>query len=230
MIARRDIILGAAALAAAGLTYELKPRKRVTLLGKEKMAAIVPTAFGSWTAQNDDNQVKPETEGKLAARLYSEMVERAYEDSATSDSVMMLIAYGDTQSDLLQLHRPESCYPAVGFSLLSSHAGQLPVTPGAAIPGRRVVAQKSDRRENIFYWTRLGEFLPTGSGDQRKARLLTAMQGYIPDGGLFRFSIVAQDSDLAFKTLDRFVREMVLAVPQKERRALVATDLANKLA
>jgi len=230
MIARRDIILGGAALAAAGLAYQLKPRKRFSLLGKQKMAAIIPSAFGAWTAENDDNQVKPETEGKLAARLYSEMVERAYYDKNTGEAVMMLIAYGDTQSDLLQLHRPESCYPAVGFALLASHAGALPLTAGAAIPGRRVVAQKADRKENIFYWTRLGEYLPTGSGDQREARFLTAVKGYIPDGGLFRFSVVSDQSDEAFKTLDRFVREMVFAVPKSERRALVATELARKLA
>jgi EpsI family protein len=230
MIARRDIVMGAAALAAAGLTYQLKPHKRLSLLGDEKMAAIIPAAFGPWRAQNDDSQVRPETEGKLAARLYSEIVERIYSDAATGEAVMMLVAYGDTQSDLLQLHRPESCYPAVGFSLLSSRPDDLRVSPQVAIPGRRVVAEKGDRRENIFYWTRLGEFLPVSAGDQRGARLRAAMRGYIPDGGLFRFSVIGTDADRAFALLDRFIKAMIFAVPPGKCRGLLGSDMATRIA
>jgi EpsI family protein len=33
--------------------------------------------------------------------------------------IMLSIAYGKNQSDALQLHKPEICYPAQGFTLLA---------------------------------------------------------------------------------------------------------------
>src|SRR3546814_8898320 len=50
---------------------------------------VCSSDLGPWQAQNDDSQVRPETEGKLAARLYSEIVERIYSDRATGEAVMM---------------------------------------------------------------------------------------------------------------------------------------------
>ena len=229
MIVRRDLLLGAASVAAAGAAYQLKPRKRVSLLGDRKLESIVPMAFGQWAAEDFTNLVKPETVGKLAARLYSEMIQRIYHHEPSGSQIMVLIAYGDTQSDLLQLHRPESCYPAVGFQLLSSVESRIPLTPAVAIPSRRVVAVKGDRQENIVYWTRLGEYLPTGSWDQRDARLRTAMQGYIPDGGLFRFSALGDDRDGAFKLLDGFVADMMKAVSPGGRRGMVGTKITRQL-
>ena len=48
MIARRDIIMGGAALAGAALAYQLKPHHKLNVLGKRKMADIIPANFGSW--------------------------------------------------------------------------------------------------------------------------------------------------------------------------------------
>jgi EpsI family protein len=230
MIDRRGLLLGASCVGAAGLAQWLRPHKRFSLLGKAKMAAIVPTTFGAWTAQDDDGLVKPDTKGTLAGRLYNEILERIYANAESGAELMMLIAYGDTQSDLLQLHRPEICYPAVGFELLSTAPIAIPITHDITLPGRRVVARKGDRVENIVYWTRLGEYLPTGSGEQRKARLLTAMEGYVPDGGLFRFSVLGQDQAVAFAALDKFVGDLMAAVKPGDRRGMVGTALANQLA
>jgi EpsI family protein len=228
MIARRDLIMGGAALAGAALAYQLKPHHKLNVLGKRKMADIVPTAFGAWSSQNADGLVTPETEGKLASRLYNEIVSRNYLHDATGEQVMMLIAYGDTQSDLLQLHRPEACYPAVGFKVTMSRDATVPIGPKAALPARRVVAQRSDRSERIVYWTRVGEFLPTTGGGQRKAQLATAMQGFVPDGALFRFSSVRPDAS-AFGVLEGFIAQLVLAVAPANRSPLVGSALAREL-
>jgi EpsI family protein len=220
--------MGGLALAGAALTYELKPHRKLNVLGHRKMAAIVPTAFGSWASQSGEGLVTPQTEGKLAARLYSEIVSRDYVDTKTGEQVMMLIAYGDTQSDLLQLHRPEACYPAVGFRVAMSRDAGIPLSPHVAIPARRVVAERADRSERIVYWTRVGEFLPTTGNGQRKAQLRSAMQGFVPDGALFRFSSVRPDA-AAFDILDRFVAGLMIAVGPKDRPPLIGTDLARQL-
>ena len=229
MVGRRDLLVGAACLAAAGAAFSLKPRKRLVLL-KGKMADAIPMTFGGWTAQSADGLVQPKTEGELAATLYSEMVGRIYYEEATGIGIMMLAAYGDTQSDLLQLHRPESCYPAVGFNLLSTKEARLALPTGGAVPVREVVASAPGRQESIIYWTRMGEYLPASSGEQRKVRLQTAMEGYIPDGVLIRFSMVGADAPAAFKKMEDFIKAMLAAVASDKRAALIGSTLAKAMA
>ncbi|HLZ75496.1 MAG TPA: EpsI family protein [Phenylobacterium sp.] len=220
--------MGGAGAAAAALAYQLKPHHKLNLLGHRKMADIVPVSFGVWSSQGENSLVTPATEGKLAARLYNEIVSRIYTQAETGEQIMMLIAYGDTQSDLLQLHRPEACYPAVGFHLASAQTAAIPLSPHAVIPGRRVLAELEDRHERIVYWTRVGEFLPATSNDQRKAQLKTAMQGFVPDGALFRFSSLRPDPS-AFDVLDGFIAGLVLAVAPTNRPPLVGSALASEV-
>lgn len=229
MIARRDVLIGGACAVAAGSAYALKPRKRLVLLQGAKMADVVPTRFGDWSAENSDGLVQPKTEGELAATLYSEMVGRIYHDLSSGQQIMMLVAYGDTQSDLLQLHRPESCYPAVGFNVTFSKEGRLRLPGGRDLPVRRVVAATADRQENILYWTRMGEYLPASAGEQRKVRLETAMEGFVPDGALIRFSMVGDDAGAAFGVMDRFIPDLLKAVAPGKRQALVGTALAKSM-
>lgn len=229
MTTRRNMILGAGCLAAAGAAYGLRPRRRLTLLSGGKLADVVPLTLGDWSAENVDSLVQPKTEGELAATLYSEMIGRIYHEGSTGNAIMMLIAYGDTQSDLLQLHRPESCYPAVGFRLVSSEPARLPLLGGGILPIRKVVAEASSRKENILYWARLGEYLPDSAGEQRKVRLRTAMAGLIPDGALVRFSMIDSNAENSFKTLEKFVPKLLAAIAPKSRAALVGTELAKQV-
>lgn len=226
---RRDLLIGGACLAAAGAGYALKPRKRLVLLTGAKMADVLPLTFGGWSAENSDGLVQPKSEDSLAATLYSEMVGRIYHEASTGAAVMMLVAYGDTQSDLLQLHRPESCYPALGFNLVSTKATKLPLPGGAALPIREVVAAAGGRQENIVYWTRMGEYLPDSGNEQRKVRLQNAMAGYVPDGALIRFSVVGDDASSAFALMDRFIPALLAAVPSANRKALIGTELSKTM-
>jgi EpsI family protein len=225
---RRDLILAGMGLGALGLAEGLRPRKKLVLLKNGTIEAALPREFGSWASEASD-LVSPEQAGRLASALYSEITARTYFNEETGDSVMMLIAYGDTQSDLLQLHRPESCYPAVGFTLELSAPADVPIRPGVAIPGRHVIAAMQDRRESIVYWTRLGERLPRSGGDQRGARLQNAMDGYVVDGVLARFSTYA-DPAKAFGLIDSFVGDLLRAMPRDKLPALVGTNLAQKIA
>src|SRR4051812_21949315 len=187
MMHRRDVLLGGLGVGALAAAEGLRPRKRLVLLQKgNTIAKSIPEAFGDWEAQSVSNLVGPEQAGRLAQSLYGETTSRQYYEQATGATVMLLAAYGDTQSDLLQLHRPESCYPAVGFTIQMARSMDLKLGGGAALPVRKVVAATADRTENILYWTRMGEFLPQTGSQQRVARLDNAMQGFVPDGILFR--------------------------------------------
>ena len=228
MIARRDLLIGGASVAAAGLSYGLKPRRRVSLLGNEKMEAIVPVSVPGWSAAPSEGLVKPKIEG-LAATLYDEIVQRTYIGETIDAEIMLLIAYGGTQSDVLQLHRPEVCYPAVGFSIESKRPAPLALPGGGVLPVVQVVAVAGERRENIVYWTRLGEALPTDGQQQRGILLRDAMSGFVPDGVLVRASMVHPDPAVAFKVLDTFVPALLAAVSASGRPALIGTAASRAM-
>lgn len=225
---RRDMVLAGLGLAGLGTAEYLRPRKKLVLLKGGTIAEAIPPEFGNWQSNNAD-LVSPEQAGRLAKTLYSETISRAYDNVEDGSTVLILAAYGDTQSDLLQLHRPESCYPAVGYSLSLSKPTTVDVGRGEQLPAREVIATMEDRVENIIYWTRLGERLPQGGGAQRDARLMNAMDGYVADGILVRCSVLG-DSDQAFATLRRFIPEMLRSVKPGLRPALVGSRIAQHVA
>jgi EpsI family protein len=230
LMQRRDLLLGALGVGALGAAELLRPRNRLILLKKGTTIDVtLPQVFGNWAAQATSDLVGPEQAGRLARTLYSETVARLYFESTTGAGVMVLAAYGDTQSDLLQLHRPEICYPAVGYALSLAQSVELPLPGGAYLPSRRVIASMEDRTENILYWTRMGEVLPQTGGEQRMARLENAIQGYVPDGILIRCSTLG-DAAEAFSTLDRFVGELLRAIPRTRLPALIGTELSQRIA
>ena len=171
---RRDILIGAACVGAAAAAYGLAPRRHVSLLAGKSLDGIVPRAFAGWTSRDTSDLVAPTDPDSLAARLYGVTVGRMYQHQSTGTEVMMLLAHGDSQSDDLQVHRPEICYPAFGFALSDNYATSIAVANGVAIPGRHMVATSPDRRETVVYWTRLGEFLPQDHRQQQLDRMRTA--------------------------------------------------------
>lgn len=229
MLRRRDLLLGAPLVAAAAGAFALTPRERLNLLGEKKLEKAVPMTIGSWSVTPSNAVVLPDAaEGSLSARLYDQTVSRLY----TSDSelpVMMVIAYGSTQSDQLQLHRPEVCYTAVGFQITSAEKVSVPLQPGVTLPARELVARNNDRVEPILYWTRVGDFLPASGNEQRLMKLQSEMRGYVADGVLVRLSSVGEPSPEVFGALQRFAREMLAATYRPALPALVGRPLAAQL-
>jgi len=223
---RRDLLLGAACLAIAGVAYDLIPRRHMSLLGAKHLDQIIPRTFNDWTSRDVTDLVAPKEEDSLAARLYGATVGRIYRHGPTGAEVMMLLAHGDTQSDDLQLHRPEICYPAFGFALSGDHQVDVPLAGAVDIPARQLVADAADRRESILYWTRLGEFLPTSRKQQQLDRLRTAMAGVVADGLLARFSVAGADTVEPFKVLETFAPALVRAVLPGDRAVLVGAARA----
>jgi len=224
MIQRRDVILGAACLLGAGAAQAFRPRKRVELIGSAKLDDITPTKFGSWRQIHVGDVIQPRTEGTLAAELYSQMIGRVYANTA-GDYVMLAVAYGSTQSDLLQLHRPETCYPAFGFEISRSVEGNVSVG-GAHVPTRSLIAKAPGRVENITYWTRIGEYLPRTQKEQREDKLRTSFAGIIPDGILVRASSLGDDWRRSVALNRQFLKELILAIDPKYLPVFLGTRLA----
>ncbi len=229
MIQRRDFLLGGSCVAAAVAGTVARPRRHVRLLTGSSIAEIVPLTFAEWISQDVGDPLAINGPESLTARLYNQLVTRVYTNTKTNDQVMMLLAYAKQQTDDLQLHRPEVCYPAFGYTLVQNQEIRLPVKNGVELPSRRLIAQAADRREYIIYWTRMGELLPASGNQQRADRLRIAMHGVIPDGILSRFSTVFDNDADAWRVLQTFIPELLLAVVPKYRAALIGTERADKL-
>lgn len=226
---RRDVLLGGGLLAAAGGAAALTPRKRLVLLGDRKLDAVVPARIGDWHQVPSEAFVLPKSPGSLADRLYSQTLTRLY----VSDNrlpVAMVIAYGAVQNDLLQLHRPETCYAAVGYTISASQVGRVKLGPSTALPVRELTAQNDTRLEQICYWTRIGDDLPTDGSEQRWVKLRQQMRGYLADGVLVRLSVTAETMPEVFTEMTDFARALVLAMRPADRDVLIGRVLAQGLA
>ena len=229
MTTRRDFIIGGLCVGTAAASFALTPRHRTSLLDKRvRLEDTIPKIFGNWREVPSDAIVVPQSDNSLAAKLYSQSVGRLYQ-SSEGEGVMLLIAYGDTQSDQLQLHRPEVCYPAFGFRIIESAAAAINIAVGAVIPGRNLTATSPQRTEQITYWTRLGEYLPQTGNEQRIARVRAALRGDIPDGVLVRISNVEPDTAKAFALNAKFAAALLAAMLPVGRPALIGTSLSAKL-
>jgi EpsI family protein len=229
MTTRRDFLVGAGCLAAAGVAWARTPRNRMSLLGNRQLDTLIPEQLGEWTHVPSDSIVTPQSKDSLAAKLYGQSLGRLYEDGQ-GNGVMMLIAYGDTQSDQLQLHRPEVCYPAFGFNVIHSAPASLAIRPEIVIPGRMLTAVSQARTEQIAYWTRIGEALPQSGPEQRSAKLDDALAGIIPDGVLVRISNVEADADSGFALNQKFAGALLGGMVPAGRPALIGSRLSRAMA
>ncbi|OYW15425.1 MAG: EpsI family protein [Sphingomonadales bacterium 32-65-25] len=229
-INRRDVLLGGALLTGAGGAAALVPRGRLVLMPKgHELEAIVPKKLGGWTYVPTPGIVMPRTEGTLSAKLYGDVLSRVYV-SESRLPVILVMAYGPVQNDLLQLHRPEVCYSAVGFQVSGTTPAKLPLAAGVELPIRELVAESDRRVETITYWTRVGDDLPTNGTEQRIAKLKQQWAGYVADGILVRMSCAVPPEPGVRDQLAEFARELVKAVPAVDLPALIGRPLAARLA
>lgn len=229
MISRRNVLIGGSCFVAAGSAAALTPRNRMSLVHGAKFENAIPLQFAGWTRRETSAIVTPEGEDSLSARLYSQTLGRLY-TRGDSDYVMMLIAYGDTQNDMLQLHRPEVCYPAFGFEVTQSSRTNIALGNGVSIPGRSLTATLPDRTEHITYWTRIGEYLPADGREQRMMKLRTAFAGIVPDGVLVRISSAENDPAASFELNQQFAADLLAATAPSMRPALIGTQATRALA
>jgi EpsI family protein len=189
-----------------------------------KYATLFPAAFGGWTLASEQAAavVNPQQQETLDA-IYDEVVSRVYIDQASGRRLMVSLAYGNNQSRATQVHKPEVCYPAQGFSLLSMSKGLLPVSEQPALPVMRIVAQMGRRIEPLTYWIRAGDRVVRGAIEQNLARVSLGLRGYIPDGLLFRVSEINPDAAAAFELQDRFVREFLTQMSPAARESMIGT-------
>lgn len=221
---RRDLLIGGTMALAAGLAYAREPHIRLASIAPGQLEKIVPLTIGPWRYQTASGVVLPPPDA-LAKMLYDQQSVRSYV-SDTEPMVMLVMAYGSGQNGALQVHRPEICYPASGFRLSRGAREDLALGNGASIAVRAFTAESDTRVEQVLYWSRIADFLPTGWTEQRIAIMRNNLRGYIPDGLLVRMSIISNDREESLATLARFCRAMLAAAGPAGRRKLIGTEYA----
>lgn len=230
MTSRRDIIIGGSALTALALGQGLRPRGYRRLKPDNiKLSELIPSSFSGWASRDVSDLVAPKVEGSLVSKLYSESVGRIYSNADASAEVMMLFAYGDTQSDDLQLHRPEICYPSFGYKITRAETRPIALMAGLEIPARQLVAVSGGVQEIIVYWARLGDYLPVDRKQQQIDRILMALHGLVGDGVLARLSMISSDPEGAVVTLRSFAKALLRSIDPAHRDVLVGAELASGL-
>ncbi|MDO6413534.1 EpsI family protein [Sphingomonas sp. BIUV-7] len=221
---RRDLLIGGACLITAGGAFAQMPRHRLASIPKGRLEALAPDRIGDWRYETTSGIVLPPPD-ELARLLYDQQVTRAYV-SERHPPVMLVMAYGSSQGGMLQVHRPEICYPASGFRLTGTVTGELPIGGGRVIPVRSFTATGDTRVEQVMYWTRIADALPTSWTSQRIAIMESNLKGAVPDGLLVRLSTVGEAQDAARRTLETFAQAMLTIVGPAGRRQLLGASVA----
>jgi len=218
MLTRRNVITGLAMTGAAGVAFARQPQPYAKRMAKGTIEKLIPTTIGDWQFQTTSGLVLPPPDATLD-RLYDEVMTRVYRRPDSPD-VMFLIAYGSVQDGLLQLHRPEVCYPVGGYKLSQTEVSNFAVEPRARIPIRTFTAASDSRVEQVMYWTRVGDYMPTSWVAQRWAVVEANLAGRIPDGILVRISCVDLDMAASMAVMKSFAQSLAQVVKPDVRRLL----------
>lgn len=217
-LARRKMMLGLGLAAASGIAQARQPVVVVDRIAKKQFDALIPTRIGAFAFNSESVLVLPPSDA-LSDRLYDNLVTRTYSNPA-GEVVMLLIAYNNKQDGVLQIHRPEICYPAGGYQLTTVDPIDVPLTSGAKLPSQVFGASSESRNEMVVYWTRVGDQFPRRWAEQRWAVAKANLQGIVPDGALVRVSTLGNDMGRTTPLLSGFVRDLYGASRPEIRKLL----------
>lgn len=218
-LTRRKFALGILFAGASGVALARQPRTNVDYLGGNKLEKVIPKQIGRWSFVSSSGLVVP-PEDQLAQAIYSQLVTRVYSDGVNAP-IMLLVAQSASQTGILQIHRPEFCYSAGGYALTPTEMHMVPL-PSGHLPALKLAATNGGRTEQIVFWTRIGEHLPTSWRDQRLAVALDNLKGIIPDATMVRVSLVSNDQASALETIDQFVQALIQSVQPQMRPVLTS--------
>lgn len=210
-----------AMLAAPLLAYVMQPHRMMARTHDTfDIDARIPHAFGDWSPLPGVQAIRPPPDS-LEAEIYNQEVARGFIDRE-GHRVILVIAYGESQSDRLQLHHPEVCYEAQGFRVTRPTTSKFDWSPSSPpIALTRLVATREARLEPISYWMRIGYDVTNSNLARNVLKLEYGLRGWIPDGALFRVSTVGLPEKLGFEVQDKFIRDLLNAETPDVRTFMV---------
>jgi EpsI family protein len=210
---RKAIVLLAGMTGAAALAHVGVPTRKIADTWETDLEKMFPAAFADWVVDASLPVIlpAPDVQAKLDA-IYNHVLARTYVNRRTGERVMLSVAYGGEQSDGMQAHLPEVCYPAQGFELRSTQTVVLALE-GRRIPARRIVTRLGGRVEPVTYWLTLGESVAATRTQRKLQQMRYGLRGVVPDGMLVRVSSINRDAASAFAEQVRFLEQLAAAIP-----------------
>ena len=217
-LTRRKLVLGAGLVAGGGLAALVRPRQ-VGLPGAQSLIeAALPERTGAWRRIDLADFVLPPGDA-LGRSQYDALVLRGYA-GPSGQHVYCVVTYGAVQDYALQLHRPEVCYPASGFSIRGLEAYSRPLG-GLDLGASLMTAWRDDRSETVLYWTRVGTSFPRSQWQVREA-ILRGLAGFrLPDGAMVRLSTLQPPGPAAAALLAGFAGDLVRGLSGPGRQLLL---------
>ncbi len=186
-----------------------------------ELRSVIPTSIAGWREDLSITPVLPPPELlAILDRTYDQVLTRSYRD-AEGYRIMLSVAYGGAQHEGMNTHRPEICYPAQGFKLVSETQSHSIPTDVKPLPVRRLVAAQGSRNEPITYWLVVGDELTTFGFGHKLATLKHGLTGKIPDGMLVRVSSIDADNAEGFRRQERFIAQMIASLQPEHRQRFV---------
>ena len=227
LVSRRAMIAGGLLTGAGIIANARRPDVPFRMIKEAKLNPLFPMKIGDWEYRTSSGLVLPPPD-QLSDKLYNAIITRYY-TSPTQLPVMFLVAYNGIQDGMLQVHRPEVCYPAAGYAIESEEFVPLDAGGGVTVPGHYLAARSVSRHEQLIYWTRIGNDFPVQWWQQHWAVAKENLKGRVPDGVLVRFSTAAPDDKTAVLTLRRFLKPFFASLSPTGRRLLLGEAGAPEL-
>lgn len=216
----RNLFLFILMLAASGFALALRPTQKIADQGVAvHLKTMIPPTFGDWREEQQNNaQIVDPQQQEMIDKIYTQTLSRTYVNSR-GYRIMLSIAYGDDQRDSMQMHYPEVCYPAQGFSLEAKEEGSLPAA-GGLIPVTRIRTNLGQRNEPVTYWTTVGDRVFRGGLEKKLAEMRYGLSGQIPDGLLIRISSIDTETAKAYEMHANFADQMLSSLSPEYRQKL----------
>jgi len=225
MLSRRQCGMTAVAMVAAatGATW-LTPREELLAVWPD-LESSIPKAFGDWRALPDGMAQIAVAQGvdTTQEQPYDQVLMRTYANGQ-GEQVMLALAWGRRQRQDVKVHRPEVCYPAQGYRVISSQPGS-PVQADLPepIPTVALLTQMSGSYEAVLYWIRIGGRYGGDGWAMRRYLFTEGLEGRIPDGVLVRASQRLPRAELwnvSQQTMRHFLEQLVMALSASIRPLL----------
>lgn len=216
----KNVLIGLTLILAAWGGFVLKPTKHIVdTRPKIHLETMIPIRFADWKIDDQVAPVQVDPQ-RLAVlnKIYNQTLSRTYVN-AQGDRMMLSIAYGGDQSDGMQVHKPEVCYPAQGFQMQDLAIGSFDSGYGV-IPVKRMLATMGPRVEPLIYWITIGDTVAVNSLKWKIAQLKYGLTGKVPDGMIFRVSSIG-DPLIARPLQEDFIKVLLANLTPENRKRII---------
>lgn len=220
----QSLYLAVMMIALSIASFALRPDQKMSDQNKQiNIEAMIPNQFSEWKLDQESNSllIDPSVTESLN-KVYLQSISRTFINKQ-GQRVMLAIAYGGDQNDMMQVHKPEICYTAQGFHIDQSHDANFETAYGNFVV-RKMLAVKGSRLEPVTYWVTIGNKIAVNPIQWRLERIRYGLTGVVPDGLLFRVSTIGDHIEEGYDIQKKFVNDLMQAITPDARSRLLGTN------